>query len=383
MIENPFHYGAVVRGRYFADRRAELSELVREMKSLGRVFLVSPRRYGKTSLLAALIDRLQEQDLATAYLDLNAYPDIRSFAAAFAQITSRALETNADKLIKIFSAMQRLRPRVTAGMNGEISAGLEMAPGEKEAVPALVEGMRHAEELARRKRKKLIIVIDEFSDLEKFDGRTVEKAFRSEVQQHTAVGYVFSGSEESVMLSMVKDRKRAFYRLGRVMELGPIPRDDYLDFIYGWFRKGGYELEKDDCATILQAGKDVPYNIQRLCHVLWDIAQPDMKVTPDRIQSLPFAVAKQDSPHFEILWHTATPPQRALLFALSREPGAKPFSKDFQLTHGIGPSSSIKASLDSLVKKAILYRTKEGTYTFSDVFMQHWILSILQDGLPA
>jgi len=108
-----------------------------------------------------------------------------------------------------------------------------------------------------------------------------------------------------------------------------------------------------------------------------------MKVTPDRIRGLPFAVAKQDSPHFELLWHTATSQQRALLFALSKEPGAKPFSKDFQLTHGVGPSSSIKASLDSLIKKAILYRTKEGTYTFSDVFMQHWILSVLQDGLHA
>lgn len=55
--------------------------------------------------------------------------------------------------------------------------------------------------------------------------------------------------------------------------------------------------------------------------------------------------------------------------------------RDFQLTHGIGPSSSIKASLDSIVKKGILYKTKEGTYLFADVFMQHWILSILQKGL--
>jgi hypothetical protein len=42
--------------------------------------------------------------------------------------------------------------------------------------------------------------------------------------------------------------------------------------------------------------------------------------------------------------------------ALSKEPDAKPFSKGFQLTHGIGPSSSIKASLESLVKKGILAR---------------------------
>lgn len=383
MHENPFQYGGVVRGPFFADREAELAELAREMASLEKVFLASPRRYGKTSLLANLLDRLQEEGFATAYLDLNAYPDLRLFAAGFAQVTSKALETSTDKLIKLFSGLQRLRPRVTAGMDGEISAGLEISPGEKEAIPALIEGMRQAEGLARRKKTKLIVVIDEFSDLEKLDGRTVEKAFRSEVQQQAAIGYIFSGSEESVMLSMVRDRSRAFYRLGRIMQLGPIDRTAYLDFIYGWFRKGDYVLEKEDLTAILDAGGDVPYNVQRLCHVLWDLAQPGVKVTPQRIQQLPFIVAKQESPHFEVLWHGASAQQRALLFALSREPGAKPFSKDFQLTHGIGPSSSIKASLDSLVKKAILYRTKEGAYEFSDVFMQHWIFSILQKGLTA
>ncbi len=52
---------------------------------------------------------------------------------------------------------------------------------------------------------------------------------------------------------------------------------------------------------------------------------------------------------------------------------SKPFSKDFQLTYGIGPSSSIKASLDSLVKKGILYKTTAGKYQFADTFMPCWI----------
>lgn len=62
--------------------------------------------------------------------------------------------------------------------------------------------------------------------------------------------------------------------------------------------------------------------------------------------------------------------------ALSKETDAKPFSRDFQLFYSIGPSSSIKASLDSLVKKGILYKTRGGSYEFSDVFMKHWILSL-------
>jgi hypothetical protein len=48
-------------------------------------------------------------------------------------------------------------------------------------------------------------------------------------------------------------------------------------------------------------------------------------------------------------------------------------SETNELKHGIGPSSSIKASLDSLLKKGILYRTLEGSYRFADLFMPYWI----------
>lgn len=64
--------------------------------------------------------------------------------------------------------------------------------------------------------------------------------------------------------------------------------------------------------------------------------------------------------------------------ALSKEPDAKPFSRDFQIAYGIGPSSSIKASLDSLVKKGILRWGKNGSYQFSDAFMLYWIRSMQQ-----
>lgn len=47
---------------------------------------------------------------------------------------------------------------------------------------------------------------------------------------------------------------------------------------------------------------------------------------------------------------------------------AKPFPRDFQLQHGIGPSSSIKASLDSLTKKGILVQESGGGYLFTDIF---------------
>ncbi len=112
-MENPFKYGGVVRRPYFADRRSEMSELKREMVNLNRVFLVSPRRFGKTCLLLNLIETLKRNAMACAYIDLNAFPDIRSFAGAFTGLTIEALETNKDKLLKMLSGFQKLRPKVS------------------------------------------------------------------------------------------------------------------------------------------------------------------------------------------------------------------------------------------------------------------------------
>jgi hypothetical protein len=377
-MKNPFKYGGVVRGPYFADRRSELKELKREMVNLNHVFLVSPRRFGKTCLLLNLVETLKHAAMACTYIDLNAFPDIRSFASALATLTTEALETNKDKLLKMFSGFQKLRPKVTVEPDGTIRAGLELAVEEKDSLSALLEGMRHTEKLAVKKRKKLVVIIDEFSDLEKYNGQSIEKAIRSEIQRQTHISYIFSGSEESVMLSMIRDHRRAFYKLGRIMELGPIERSAYTKFISGWLNKGSFTINDDNLQRVFEIGNDVPYNIQRLCNVMWDYAGETEVIKTALIEKLPVIIARQDSPHYEMLWRSASQPQKMLLIALSKDPTAKPFSRDFQLKHGIGPSSSIKASFDSLIKKGILFKTLQGSYHFVDRFMPYWIDDIMK-----
>ncbi len=378
-MENPFRYGGIVRGEYFADRQDELAELVREMKNLNRLFLISPRRFGKTCLLFNLMDQLTSLGYATVYLDINAYPDIRSLASAWTQVTSKALESNIDKLVKIFSGFQRLRPKVSVGQDGSLSTGLEVAVDEKNAISALLEGMSQADQLARQKKRKLIVFVDEFSDIQKYNGHTLEKALRSEIQMHEHIGYIFSGSEQSIMLSMIRDQSRAFYKLGRIMELGPIKRAGYVGFIQDWFKRSDFSCDKTILGSVFDLGEDIPYNIQRLCHNMWEKAQEGHQITPSLVSRLPFTIARQDSPHYEMLWQGISPLQKNLLAAISKTPQMKPLSKAFQLTHGIGPSSSIKASLDSLCKKGVLHRGFDGSYRYTDIFMSCWIQDLMAD----
>ncbi|MBW1680037.1 MAG: ATP-binding protein [Deltaproteobacteria bacterium] len=382
VVENPFKYGGIVTGPYFADRAREISELFSEMRNLGRVFLVSPRRYGKTCLIFNLRGKLKKEGYRPVYLDLNAYPGLASFAVAVTEKVSKALESSADKLAKLISALKYLRPRIEVGPDGSLAAGVEMIAPGREALPALLEGLHYCEQLAAKKGQKLVIAIDEFSDLAKYDGQIVEKAIRSEIQSHTHIGYIFSGSSQSVMLAMVRDTQRAFYRLGRIMELGPIERDEYMKFILKWFKKGGYRLKEVNFEVLFDAAEDVPYSIQRMCNILWEKGRSTRAITQKMVEQLPMIVARQDSAHFELIWQGASQGQKILLMALAREQDPRPFSKDFQFTYGIGPSSSIKASLDSLVKKGILYKMPAGKYKFADTFMRYWILNLAEADSP-
>jgi uncharacterized protein len=375
-MKNPFKYGGVVTGPHFADRTQEINELTREMENNNHVFLVSPRRFGKTCLLHNLNETMTKNNFACAYIDLNAYPDLRGFAGAMTGATTRALETNTDRLFKIFAGFHKLRPKLSMDHDGHLSAGLELAVEEQDALAALVEGMAHTEVLAKKKGKNLVVIIDEFSDIEKYNGRTVEKALRSQIQKQDHIGYIFSGSEQSVMLAMIQDSTRAFYKLGRIMSLGPIDRKAYSRFILKWLKKGAYKAQADHIQRILDIGEDVPYNVQRLCNTLWEAALETKMIDSALIEKLPTIIARQDSAHYEMLWQTATQTQQMLLFALAEDPKELPFSKDFQMKYGIGPASTIQASLVSLMKKGIVYKTLEGQYRFVDRFMTYWIADI-------
>lgn len=376
-MENPFKYGGIVRGPYFAGREEEVKELAREMINANRVFLVSPRRMGKTCLLYHLMDKLKTQEIAVAFVDLNALPDRRSFAETVTKRMNQALETNKERLIQILSGLRKLRPKLTVGKDGNIEAGVELVAGDKEAIPALLEGLHQAELLAAQKKKKLVTIIDEFSDIIKYNGLILEKALRSEIQTHQHIGYIFAGSEQSVMLSLIQDKTRAFYKMGRVMALGPIDREAYSLFITNWFTKAGFRIDRERIEQIFDIAHDIPLYIQRICHNLWEEMRDGRTLSKNLIEQVPNKIVRQDSPHYEVLWLGTSQGQRIILKALAKEPDAKPFSKDFQIKYGIGPSSSIKASFDSLIKKGILYRSLTGDYQFSDIFMRHWINSLM------
>ena len=52
---NPFKYGVLVDNEYFTDRSDELKEVAMSLNSANHLILISPRRFGKSSLVAKAV----------------------------------------------------------------------------------------------------------------------------------------------------------------------------------------------------------------------------------------------------------------------------------------------------------------------------------------
>jgi AAA+ ATPase superfamily predicted ATPase len=68
-VRNPFEYGGVVSGDAFCNRQKELADLVRAMENAEKLFVLSERRYGKTSLVRASLGKLPRKNFVSAYVD--------------------------------------------------------------------------------------------------------------------------------------------------------------------------------------------------------------------------------------------------------------------------------------------------------------------------
>src|SRR5439155_1025827 len=123
--------------------------------------------------------------------------------------------------------------------------------------------------LAEAPPLKVVVALDEFQAIGGFNGGSVEHAMRAAVQHQRDVGYVFAGSEPSLMERMLGP-KRPFYKAGPVVRLDRIPPEEFAAFIDSRFARSGFRPEPGLGASIVELAGNLPYDVQRLAHETWD-----------------------------------------------------------------------------------------------------------------
>jgi uncharacterized protein len=376
-MENPFVYGEVVPAAAFVDREEELKRLGADLLAGQKVFLISPRRYGKSSLVRRALTCAERAGCLTVDVTVSSYSSYLAFLEGYARAVLSA-ETRWSRAVGwLREAIGVTRPEIRVDADRDGSAGIAVAfPAVRSArdVARLApEVFALPAKLADARRQRVVVALDEFQAIGGFNGGSVEEALRAAVQHQRQVGYVFSGSEPTLMEAMLKPR-RPFYKAGPVMRLEKIPPEPFAAFIEQRFQKTGMKAEAGLGHAVLEVSGHLPYDVQRLAHELWDDARADglKRVGLDQLHATLRRLLAEHEVFFEATWQRLTLAQRAVLRALVLEDGRTLMSGDVRTRHRLGGASSVQAALGALQRHDVIAREAD-RYVVVDSLMREWI----------
>ena len=379
-MEIPFKTG-VVTGRDLIDREAEMGRLVRDLGSSEKVFLIAPRRYGKTSLVINALERLKRSGSVPIYLDLYRASTFKAFIEIFTREVAAALETKVERAIEMIEALlPRVRPVVRFDPEGTISWTVDMVCREEELALVFADLLESLQGLAKKRNKKVIIAIDEFQNIRRYDGISIEQTMRSIIQHQDRVAYLFSGSATSIMRDMVEQEASTFYRLGNILYLGKIDPPYFVRFILRKFKGGGFSIDRSTAERIVSTVDNIPFYVQHLCRELWKDQYESRKIDVGSIDRTLDLILEAFGPQFANIFDTVlTLPQRRALQVLARRGGRGLFSREILKAFDLGSTASLSANLKALCERGYIEKT-EAEYAFQDIYMKYWIRKNL--GLP-
>jgi len=395
-MENPFEFGRELGADELVDRQEEVAEVTRVIKGGEKLFVIGPRRYGKTSILKAAHDRAARDGAVVLRYNAESYPTLDQLVAVIVADAARTMrggvERAAEQIMKYFS---KLRPELnfnvtesswtaTLGVAGNIAQGEGTA-----GVSLLVDALDGLEKLAAAQPagQPVGLVIDEFQRIIEIGGQEAERQIRSAIQRHKRTGYVFAGSKTRMLTDMTTDAARPFYRLGSLRFVGPVPREEFIQFLLDKFSSGGFKVEGATgkgqaggaVAFILDLAEEVPYNVQLLAHTCWEqlsgAARGERVLTEQVVRDSLERIARRYDPFYTQLWRGLTAVQQQTLVAVIKEGGVQMLSANTARAVGRG-ASTVAKSLSALVNRELLREEERAgniRYRFEDPFFAVWI----------
>lgn len=373
MKRNPFFFGEVVTGENFTDRANEIKRLKAELCGGHNIFLISPRRYGKTSLIIRVLEHLKEEGIFTFYMDLYKVASLRELLEAYARGVARVFTTKVEQFSDFIKEIfPKLRPKIIIGGDGAPSIEIDLQLKDRELLDSLEEVFDVPEKIAKKRKRHFVVVFDEFQEILNLDGERIEKVMRACFQHHHNVSYLFAGSKRHLIYSMVSDPNRAFYKLGDIMNLQKIEPAEMKVFLKEQFSKGPIEVIGNVLDYILEVSENIPYNVQYLCHHLWNWCLEARRVEKKDVMEVLDNIVAEQSVNYIALWDGLSLHQRLFLKAVSKFQNTQMFSKDFITENDLSTPGSIQKSITLLKKKNIIdVDGKE--IRFNDVFFKEWM----------
>ena len=370
---NPFRYGALALDEAFTNRKAEIREIETDIRNGQDVVLLAPRRYGKSSLVWRVAQRLVRKRVLVAQVDLMTTPTKERLAEKLAKTIYEDVASTlfrAKERLRVFQEL-RIQPTVTVNpADGSLGFGFEGSRAPEDLDQTLERLLELPGRLGAERQRQAVLILDEFQEIVDIN-RDLPKLMRAVFQAQPEVSHVYLGSKRHMMERIFNDENEPFWRSAKQIELGVIAPKDFRAFMESRFEATSRRLEPEAAARVLEVTGGHPYATQEFCYFLWQRLRTgetgDLAATEEALAD----VLRSEHAHFSLVWARASSAQRTLLQALATEAG-HPLSTAYRRRFALAGPSTVQKALQALEREELVVRDG-GFAEISEPFLAEWI----------
>ena len=327
MINKPFIFGVAASGDNFTDREKETERLLQNFRHGINTVLISPRRWGKTSLVRKVCGLVQTDQIKVVYLDIFSCRSDKDFYDAFAAAVLKQTSSKIDEWLentKLF--LSRISPKISLGVDPvtDFSVSFEM----KSKSSDIDEILQLPEKIAQKKGYSIVVCIDEFQQIAEFkDSKMFQKKLRSVWQLQKSVSYCLFGSKKHLMNELFEKKSLPFYKFGDAIYLQKIGTHDWVEYM------------------------DLMY-VQQLAWLVW--IHTDNVATRQDFDMAYQDIIDQNTPLFEKQTESLTTNQMNFLRAVLDGVSSEFTTQEVLNKYHLGSSANVSAIKRALVKKELI-----------------------------
>lgn len=370
MENKPFIFGVAASGDNFTDREKETARLLSNFTHGVNTVLISPRRWGKTSLVKKVCRLAQSDKLKIVYLDIFSCRTDKEFYDAFASAVLKQTSSKFDELMenaKIF--LSRISPKFTIGSDpmSDFSISLELNPKSND----IDEILQLPEKIAQKKGISIVICIDEFQQIAEFkDSKTFQKRLRTVWQLQQSVSYCLFGSKKHLMNELFEKKSLPFYKFGDAVYLPKISTADWVSYICERFESTGKSVSKELAEKVCTAVDNHSSYVQQLAWLLW--IHTERTATEQDFAEAHQDLIDQNTPLFEKQAENLSAYQMNFLRALVDGVHSEFTSAEILQKYQLGSSANVTTVKRALIKKELI-ETENKLVLLADPVMQLWL----------
>ncbi|WP_314788523.1 AAA family ATPase [Prevotella nigrescens] len=367
-----FVYGVAVSDYNFIGRERETKRLLDNFKGGINVILMSPRRLGKTSLVKHVCNKLDDKDIITVYLDIFGCKSEYDF---YNKLTAEVLKQTASKHELWFEEakefLYRLTPKISFSPepNSDFSISLGITP--KTHTPE--EVLQMAETIAIKRKKRIVICIDEFQQIgEMSNSKQIQARLRTVWQHQKHVSYCLFGSKHHLMSTIFLHRSMPFFQFGDTISLNKIATEDWVEYIVSHFADGKRTISRELAEEICKFTENYSAYVQQLAWLVFTLKEEGETVTENDVRQAENDLLATNNILFMQMIEPLSEFQLNFLRAI-----ASGIKKDFGLSevreeYNLGSYSNITRLKTALLERDLIEK-KETELVITDPIFAKWL----------